>query len=139
MDIIKEYLYPGVKTRVVKGSSVQKSSRSFSSLPVKSNKLPQKEFFKLIESLEEVVDRSEALLDAGVDFYEFESLYLDSIEILMLKLFNKPALNLIHIYLYGVPYDFDYSIPLELLHNLPEFKTVDELWTAVKKLEHKKK
>ena len=137
MEIIKEYLYPGFKTRIVKGSSVQKFSRSSSSLPVTGNRLTQKEFFKLIESLEEAADRSETLLDVGVDLYEFESLYLDSIEILMLKLFNKPAIDLIHIYLYGVPYDFDYRLLPEDLGNLPEFETVEELWSAVKKLEHK--
>ena len=139
MDSIKEYLYPGYRTRVVEGSSVQKSSRSFSSLPVKGSRLTQKEFFKLIQSLEEAADRSETLLDVGVDLYEFESLYLDSIEILMLKLFNKPAIDLIHIYLYGAPYNFNYSFPPEVLGNLPEFENVEELWTAIKKLEHKNK
>lgn len=93
-------------------------------------------FYKIIDTLEEIEEKSTQLFEIGIDTFEFESLYLDIIEILMLKLFSVESLNLIHFYIYGIPYTTDNEPNIE---TFPELNTKEDLWNRVQQLELSKK
>ncbi len=136
IDALKKYFLPGVKVREVSARQ-EKRKTFFGSLEKK--KVSETDFFLLIGFLEEAADNSESLFEAGIDLYEFESLYLDAIEILMRNTFKEPTLDLIHIYLYGVPLNYDEKTSPEELEKITAFETVEDLWKAVQELESKNK
>lgn len=93
-------------------------------------------FYKIIDTLEDIEERSTQLFEIGIDTFEFESLYLDIIEVLMLKLFSIESLDLVHYYLYGIPYLHNNELNME---TIPVFDTKEDLWKRVYQLELNKK
>ncbi len=120
-----------------KGVKVRQVSPSYNQEPTTGIKtFTRSEFFTLISLLEEVEEKSELMNEAGIDLYEFESLYLESIELLITKVFSSESLDLIHIFLYGVPLSIELSREFENNPNaFPTFDTVEKLWDEVVKIE----
>jgi hypothetical protein len=98
-----------------------------------------KQFVELIENLEKSLKRSSALYDLGVDLMDYNDIYHEVINSLMLETFNVEGKDWIDWYLYERP-SFNDKEPLkafnvdgtEICHN------IESLWETVKEYMNEK-
>ena len=97
-------------------------------------KVSKENFFEMLDYLKKAEETSEMLFEAGIDFSEFEGLYIDTIFILLSNLFNDVQLNYIHFYLYGEPMDEDFDLfPVYVNKKEVLLQTQEELWAVINK------
>ena len=97
-------------------------------------KVSKENFFEMLDYLKKAEETSEMLFEVGIDFSEFEGLYIDTIFILLSNLFNDVQLNYIHFYLYGEPMDEDFDLfPVYVNKKEVLLQTQEELWAVVNK------
>lgn len=106
----------------------------------KCKKMDRRSFRKIILALREIDERRDFMeAEIGVDMTQYEDKFFNIIEDLFKIVFNKSQLALIQMYLYQLFPDkeWDGKITVQIGKEEKEvnFKTVEEVWNVIKKLE----
>jgi len=102
--------------------------------------MDRRSFRKIILALREIDERRDFMHEEiGMDMTQYEDKFFNIIEDLLKVVFNKSQLALIQMYLYQLFPDkeWDGKITVQIGKEEKEvnFKTVEEVWNVIKKLE----
>ena len=91
----------------------------------------KKLFLDTIKTLDEIESNLSIIFDAGVDLSNIETMFFQVIENFLYSIYNLKQINVIHNYLYGIPFSDKAGVPVDSKGKVLNPETPEELWNAV--------